>query len=198
MRKSDLTKNKILTAALLEFSARGYDGVSVDQIARSAGVNKAMIYYHFENKAQLFNELFLAELEQLKTVLASIVNQRDVNHLEEMTSAVRELLAFMESKRQILGVLMSGVTMQPFMKNHLFQLLDISTEAGASIAQNTGSAGTKPTQEELIHELFTGLLPLICFVLLREGLEAYYGWDAEALKNQFIANWLRQHAGYSQ
>ena len=36
------------------FAARGFDGVSVDDIARDAGVNKAMIYYHFADKLALY------------------------------------------------------------------------------------------------------------------------------------------------
>ena len=44
----------IFDAAEPLFSARGFDGVSVDDIARDAGVNKAMIYYHFADKLALY------------------------------------------------------------------------------------------------------------------------------------------------
>ena len=41
-------------AAAAEFSARGFDGVGVDDIADRAKVNKAMIYYHFADKLALY------------------------------------------------------------------------------------------------------------------------------------------------
>ena len=41
-------------AAAAEFSARGFDGVAVDDIAERAKVNKAMIYYHFADKLALY------------------------------------------------------------------------------------------------------------------------------------------------
>ena len=40
----------VFAAAAAAFSRDGFDGVSVDDIARAAGVNKAMLYYHFEDK----------------------------------------------------------------------------------------------------------------------------------------------------
>lgn len=47
-------KESILHAATLEFAERGYEGARVDAIAARAEVNKALIYYHFKNKEELF------------------------------------------------------------------------------------------------------------------------------------------------
>lgn len=41
----------------MEFAARGFDGAKVDRIAARASVNKAMLYYHFTNKAALYREI---------------------------------------------------------------------------------------------------------------------------------------------
>jgi AcrR family transcriptional regulator len=51
------TRQAIFDAAARAFSARGFDGVGVDRIARAAGVNKAMIYYHFADKLALYREV---------------------------------------------------------------------------------------------------------------------------------------------
>lgn len=45
---------RLVEAALDEFAARGFAGARVDRIAAAAGLNKAMIYYHFGNKAGLY------------------------------------------------------------------------------------------------------------------------------------------------
>lgn len=47
-------RDRILAAALAEFSAKGLAGARTEQIAANAGVNKALIYYYFENKDQLY------------------------------------------------------------------------------------------------------------------------------------------------
>jgi AcrR family transcriptional regulator len=48
------TRTAIFQAAAAAFSARGFDGVVVDDIAAAAQVNKAMIYYHFADKLALY------------------------------------------------------------------------------------------------------------------------------------------------
>jgi len=47
-------------AAFQLFHERGYGHVSMDEIARSAGVSKATIYSHFADKAELFASLMRA------------------------------------------------------------------------------------------------------------------------------------------
>ena len=52
-----VSRDRVFAAAAAEFAARGYAGANVDRIARSAKLNKAMIYYHFTSKAALYREI---------------------------------------------------------------------------------------------------------------------------------------------
>jgi TetR/AcrR family transcriptional regulator len=52
--RSDQTRRKILHAAVQEFSAHGLAGSRTDAIARSARVNKALLYYYFKSKEALY------------------------------------------------------------------------------------------------------------------------------------------------
>jgi TetR/AcrR family transcriptional regulator len=52
--RSAETRARILDAALREFSALGMAGARMDQIAAAAGVNKALLYYHFDSKENLY------------------------------------------------------------------------------------------------------------------------------------------------
>jgi TetR/AcrR family transcriptional regulator len=58
---SQETQNKLLQAATEVFSEMGFAGARVDEIARRAKANKAMIYYHFGSKDKLY-QLVLARL----------------------------------------------------------------------------------------------------------------------------------------
>lgn len=55
------TRAAILKAALEEFSHEGVAGARTDEIARRAGVNKALLYYYFKDK----EGLYAAALEQV-------------------------------------------------------------------------------------------------------------------------------------
>jgi TetR/AcrR family transcriptional regulator len=61
--RSAETRAKILDAAVQEFSANGLAGARTDKIAAVAGVNKALLYYHFDSKEKLYG----AALELIAT-----------------------------------------------------------------------------------------------------------------------------------
>jgi AcrR family transcriptional regulator len=48
---------KILQGAMQEFLAHGYAGASMDKVAAAAGVSKATVYSHFQDKKRLFETL---------------------------------------------------------------------------------------------------------------------------------------------
>jgi AcrR family transcriptional regulator len=55
-------REAILAAALEEFSARGFAGTRLDDVARRAGIAKGTIYLYFRDKESLFQELVRAML----------------------------------------------------------------------------------------------------------------------------------------
>ncbi len=64
VRDPERTRERILSAALQEFSARGFAGARVDRIARRARVNKRMLYHYFGNKEDLFREILRRKLAE--------------------------------------------------------------------------------------------------------------------------------------
>ena len=52
--RSAETRGKILESALREFSTLGFAGARMEQIAAAAGVNKALLYYHFDRSMAVF------------------------------------------------------------------------------------------------------------------------------------------------
>jgi len=69
------TQSKILAAARSEFAAHGLAGGRVDRIASSAGVNKAMIYYHFQSKENLYMEAVADVITRAADTVKDIVDQ---------------------------------------------------------------------------------------------------------------------------
>jgi AcrR family transcriptional regulator len=58
-------RQRILDAAAEVFAERGFGGAGVDEIARRAGVNKAMLYYYVGDKAALFGEVVSASVGRI-------------------------------------------------------------------------------------------------------------------------------------
>ena len=64
VRDPQRTRDRILAAALAEFSAEGFAGARVARIARRARINKRMLYHYFGNKEDLFREIFDRKLRE--------------------------------------------------------------------------------------------------------------------------------------
>lgn len=195
MRDSEQTKKRILAAAMDEFADKGFAGTRVDEIGRRAGVNKAVIYYYFENKENLFDVLFRTEMDELKRKFTDIM-QGDPGSLEKSVSMMRNVLKYMESKEKYLRVLMSASILSQPAQTQFFELLDLSTDIGVKLAQKRGNTDKVSKEDSLLNELFNGLLPVIYFVILRGGLQRTYGFSMEELTDKFITGWLSQSNSY--
>jgi AcrR family transcriptional regulator len=64
-RDAQATRDRLLRAAIQEFSAHGLAGARVDRIAEQAQANKRAIYEHFTDKAGLFDAAMRQAYEDL-------------------------------------------------------------------------------------------------------------------------------------
>jgi AcrR family transcriptional regulator len=64
-RGAEFTRDSLLAAATQLFAARGFDGVSVAQIAQRAGVTKALINYHFGGKQKLYEAIMASTFSEI-------------------------------------------------------------------------------------------------------------------------------------
>ena len=86
------SRERIFRAAAGEFAARGFAGGNVDRIATAAGVNKAMIYYHFKSKAALYRAI----LRDMFEAVAARLDERDARQ----RTADGRIRAFVEAIAQ--------------------------------------------------------------------------------------------------
>jgi AcrR family transcriptional regulator len=95
MRDPQATRRALIEAGARLFSQRGFDGVPTSAVAARAGVNKALISYHFGGKRGLYRAILTAGfgemLEGLKAVEATGGDpQRALHGLLATFTRVRE------------------------------------------------------------------------------------------------------------
>ncbi|MFI0396495.1 TetR/AcrR family transcriptional regulator [Paracoccus jiaweipingae] len=66
--------NQVLDGARTVFLRDGFEGASVDDIAREAGVSKATLYSYFPDKRLMFAEVFRAELQRESSMARGLVD----------------------------------------------------------------------------------------------------------------------------
>jgi AcrR family transcriptional regulator len=96
------TRDRILDAAREEFSARGYEKTSVRGIAKSAGVDSALVHHYFGTKEQVFEAA-------VEVAFAPVLTARDTV-LDGPLDEVGERMT-----RMIIGLWESPVTRAPLL-----------------------------------------------------------------------------------
>jgi TetR/AcrR family transcriptional regulator len=74
--KSISSKDAILAAARCEFASRGFSGARVEAIARTAGCNKAMLFYYYSSKEKLYRAVLELALGEIFAEIGSVVHER--------------------------------------------------------------------------------------------------------------------------
>jgi AcrR family transcriptional regulator len=65
-------RNSILKAATELFAGKGYAGTSIREICKAAGITKPVLYYHFQSKEHMYQELMLDIFSRTKKNLQTL------------------------------------------------------------------------------------------------------------------------------
>jgi len=92
--------NTILDAATAVFAEAGFAGARVDEIARRAGINKAMIYYHIGDKKALYTSV-LHRVFRKTTVTISYDIRDDFSPEEKLSTYINNMTSAIENNPHI-------------------------------------------------------------------------------------------------
>ncbi|WP_445517923.1 TetR/AcrR family transcriptional regulator [Streptomyces sp. NEAU-174] len=102
------TRARIASVATQLFLERGFDDVTINEVAAAAGVSKVTVFAHFDRKEDLLFDRFPEALDTVRTVLRERAD--DLDPVEAMRRAALALAA----ERHVLSGLGEGV--EPFLR----------------------------------------------------------------------------------
>jgi AcrR family transcriptional regulator len=92
--KKDNTEEKILNAATNVFVAKGMEGARMQEIADTAGINKALLHYYFRSKEKLFEAIFSNVIDMAFPRLTQILKS-DVSFVTKMDQVIDAYIALL-------------------------------------------------------------------------------------------------------
>jgi len=125
------TRTAILSAARTVFARKGFSGTSVREVAESARVNKALIYYYFKDKIGLYRSVLSDSFEAMQHIWDHEVFRRTASAREKIQVYIEGFIRFHhrnEDLRRILAMEfsvtgeksknMKWIAQEYFSKNH--------------------------------------------------------------------------------
>ena len=104
--KTEITRNKIFTAAMHEFGTKGYALGAINNICKT-GINKGLIYHNFKDKDELY-------LECVKKSCSDLIGYvKDHNGLESFARYMRVRKEFFQEKEAEAYIFLEARTNPP-------------------------------------------------------------------------------------
>lgn len=133
--------DRILAAADELFGAQGYDAVSVRDIARAARVNKALVFYYFTSKEELFARVLTQYYDAHKLALEdALAKEGELD--ERLTRLIDAYFDFMAENRRFARLVQQQIagpgTHLPLIQENLSELEGWTERALEGIAPTSG------------------------------------------------------------
>jgi TetR/AcrR family transcriptional regulator len=196
-RRARDSRQQVFRAAAAEFAARGYEAAGVDRIAARARVNKAMIYYHFGSKLELYVEvvrdMFRAVGARARE-LADSLDSPDAKIDAWVLTIVEEASARPWFPRIMLRELASGI---PHFDQETLGLMSLVVAAWQDIVASGQDAGAFRRDADPLLTHLTIMPAVLVFFIREQALVSRRSKGASAVtaprsRQQFIHH--MQHA----
>ena len=106
--RSEETKKTILNAAGKLFSKKGYDAVTMREIAKEAGCSHTTIYLYFKDKEQLLYQLSMPTLNALHQQFRQIVSMNTLTGEDKLKEVSREYILFGLNNRNMYDIFINA------------------------------------------------------------------------------------------
>jgi len=136
----ELSREKILAAAIALFSDRGFAGTSVADVCERAGVVKTALYWHFENKEGLLDAALARVAEAwIEQIRASVDEVSGIEaRLDRFVAGLRWLVVERsETLLLILGAVLERATVSETTRANLLELFNSARDAIADGVRDT-------------------------------------------------------------
>ena len=184
-----ITEQKILEIAEKLFSENGYDGTSIEAIAKSVGINKATIYYHFKDKRDIIVSLFKRSIDELEEKV-TLVNNPSLGVRDHILME----LDYLRSKRRILSVMMMEALKSDPESTFLFEVTDIIIKNEISHdAQEKCKTDSQFNNQYKTEEFFMGILPFFNYIIFEDRWAEQLSIPKDELREHFVSAFMTNH-----
>lgn len=163
--EAEKTRQTVLEAALTLFSRDGYSLTTLSRIAREAGCSRGPIYWHFQNKDDLYEAVLGYSQEPLESLVDECWNMvdRPVAAMEHFLGQWLSLLANDRRYRQSFEILLNKTELTDAMSRTLKRERALTRSIVALFGELAGKA---LEQGQLKSDEQPGDLGLLCYTFL--------------------------------
>ena len=207
-------KDRILATSIELFSKKGFDGTSVNLIAKEANVNKALIYYYFKNKEEILDTMIQSLFDGMTERTLSFVHETMVEMIstkqldilpdrlrfsdtQSLGAFIAKLDAYYHSvldyaigNKEVLRILMlESLKNDSKYSNGLFKFLEMTKEDEKNPVYKTiweADQDFSYTSEMTLYRFFFNIIPIVNFAAYFDDYTAISKIEGTLLIDSFM------------
>lgn len=106
-------REEILQAAEEEFARNGYEGANISRIAKKVGVTHVLLYYHFQDKENLFREVLQRKIEQFIQSVLVPEGTENLHFMENIDTLITQNFNIMAQNAMLARLLVNETCQMP-------------------------------------------------------------------------------------
>jgi AcrR family transcriptional regulator len=136
--RADAQRNqqRLVSAALTAFTEHGTDDVSLEEIARRAGVGIGTLYRHFPTRQSLLEAVYQDQIEALRAEGEKLITSLPPD--EALEAWLHAMARFSATKRSLVGALMATIGKESEVVSACSTIIRTSADQMLSMAQEAG------------------------------------------------------------
>lgn len=186
------TKDKILNSAQLIFNKKGFESTSVEEIAKHAGITKAMIYYHFNNKENIMLQLIKRLLGFIREDLHTQVSTDKRTSSILMEKHIKNMINLWKDNKEIGAFIVTKALKNPKLFTKLQEIVEpFYNEVIKNNGKEESDIDYKQNSEKYFKLFFFNTLPMILYPLFTDNFNMKYNMSKEKMNEIFTDNFIQ-------
>lgn len=206
-------RERIINAAIELFSQKGYDATRVNDIASSANVNKALIYYYFKSKQDILDFMVDSLLNDAVSITLDFIQKNVVQMVkngyldikpdrihfvsdEAVKSFMKSAFEFYEQvvdyvieNKEIIRILMLESLKKGKHQNSLFRFMKFMSGNDENPIFRTISSTDRDfvySDEMVMFKFFFSIIPVVSFAAYFDDYKAVSSLSDDELRSSFL------------
>ena len=202
--KSNVTLEKIQEAAMAEFLDKGFQGASLRQIVKNAGVTTGAFYGYFSSKEALFASIvephaaaLMGRIMEAQTSFSELPEQEQPEHMGlESSQCVHWMLDYICDHREPMKLLLckaEGTSYEHFVHNmveaeveYTLRYMDVLRRLGRAVPE---------LSQSLCHIIASGMFNGLFEIVVHDMPKEQALRDVEQFRTFYTGGWLKLMGG---
>ncbi|MCG8500567.1 MAG: TetR/AcrR family transcriptional regulator [Firmicutes bacterium] len=181
----DDSKRAILETAKYLFAKKGYEGTSVNDIAKRAGAAKSLIYYYFNNKEDILTEILEEGTRDIYETHQKMAERGEALPEDFMMEMMETIASKIRNRNEVIRIMIQEFLKGTHKENKIYEYANTFLDYVKKRSEKYCDGDQEAKMKFIIELTFMGGLPFHLYLISEDFIAESYGFEKEKMWQVF-------------